>query len=64
MKELGPSLKNIVACQPYKLFLVTTAAKHLALKKVADLLDHPRIRIQFTANANKRRQVCTALPHV
>ncbi|KAH8770891.1 polysaccharide synthase [Diaporthe sp. PMI_573] len=64
MEELRPSLQSILACQPYELILITTAAKHDALKKLADSLNHPRIRVLFTQIANKRLQVCAALPHV
>lgn len=64
MEELRPSLKSILACQPYELILVTTAEKHKALQQLADSLDYPRIKVLFTQIANKRMQVCAALPEV
>lgn len=64
MEELRPSLKSILACQPHELILVTTAEKHKALKQLADSLDYPRIKVLFTQIANKRMQVCAALPEV
>lgn len=64
MEELRPSLKSILACEPYELILVTTAEKHKALQELADSLEYPRIRVLFTGIANKRLQVCAALPEV
>lgn len=63
-EELRPSLQSILACHPYELILVTTAAKYHDLQKLADSLNHPRIKVLFTQFANKRLQVCAALPQV
>ncbi|RYP12750.1 hypothetical protein DL765_007188 [Monosporascus sp. GIB2] len=64
-EELRPSLESILACRPHQLILVTTSDKHEALKKLAETLPAPNsIRVMYTAVANKRLQVCEALPEV
>lgn len=63
-EELRPSLQSILACKPYELILVTTSGKVDALNKLAKSLDFPRIRVLSTSIANKRLQVCAALPEV
>ncbi|KAK5992690.1 Type 2 glycosyltransferase [Cladobotryum mycophilum] len=63
-EELRPSLQSILACKPAELILVTTHDKREALDKLAASLNHPRIRVFDTQIANKRLQVCEALPHV
>lgn len=64
MEELRPSLQSILACKPRELILVTTAEKYKALQDLADSLNYPEIRVLFTGMANKRMQVCAALPKV
>ncbi|KAI5865729.1 glycosyltransferase family 2 protein [Durotheca rogersii] len=63
--ELRPSLESILACHPRELILVTTVDKLTALEKLASTLSTPDVvRVLFTAIANKRLQVCEALPNV
>lgn len=70
MEELRTPLRSILACEPFELILVTTAEKHADLQNLADSLkaenplNAPRIRVLFTLIANKRMQVCAALPEV
>lgn len=66
-EELRPSLESIIACEPYELILVTTASKYDALETLADSLrqsGYKSIRVLYTSVANKRLQVCQALPMV
>lgn len=63
-EELRPSLESILACRPHELILVTTVDKAKSLQKLADTLSTPNIRVLFTSIANKRLQVCEALPRV
>ena len=64
-EELRPSLESILACRPYQLRLVTTADKFDALEKLTKTLPLPdRIKVLCTSMANKRLQVCEALPGV
>lgn len=63
-EELRPSLQSILACEPAELMLVTTHDKRKGLQRLADSLGHPNIRVLDTAIANKRIQVCEALPKV
>ncbi|PHH80839.1 hypothetical protein CDD83_3659 [Cordyceps sp. RAO-2017] len=65
--DLEPSLSSILNCNPAKLILVTTSAKRDSLEDLAKSLSqrYPgRIRVLATDIANKRRQVCAALPEV
>jgi cellulose synthase/poly-beta-1,6-N-acetylglucosamine synthase-like glycosyltransferase len=65
--ELRPSLESIIACKPFELIMVTTADKASALQKLAEVLmesGFQNIRVLSTPIANKRLQVCEALPHV
>lgn len=68
MEELRTPLSSILACEPYELVLVTIAEKHADLQQLAEslTLENPstRIRVLFTFRANKRFQVCAALPGV
>jgi len=63
-EELRPSLNSILACHPYEMILVTTRDKFEALEKFAKTLPSIRIRVFWTPIANKRLQVCEALPRV
>ncbi|KAI1353373.1 glycosyltransferase family 2 protein [Xylaria sp. FL0043] len=63
-EELRPSLESILACRPAELILVTTVDKHEGLEQLAKSLSTPNVRVLFTPIANKRLQVCEALPKV
>jgi hypothetical protein len=63
-EELRPSLESIMACNPAELILVTTADKMRSLQYLADSMGRKNIRVLFTPIANKRLQVCEALPRV
>ena len=62
--ELISSLRSILACNPFELILVTTADKFGRLQKVANGLGFNNIRVLHTMIANKRLQVCEAIPTV
>ena len=63
-EELRPSLQSILACQPAELILVTTHDKRKALDNLVQSLGHANVRVLHTPIANKRLQVCEALPKV
>ncbi|KAL7943087.1 glycosyltransferase family 2 protein [Trichoderma barbatum] len=63
-EELRPSLQSILACKPAELILVTTHDKRRALDELARSLNYPKVRVMDTPIANKRLQVCEALPSV
>lgn len=62
--ELVPSLESILACQPAELILVTTVDKYSDLQALAKTLGSPNVRVLHSPIANKRLQVCEALPKV
>ncbi|KHN94249.1 Glycosyl transferase, family 2 [Metarhizium album ARSEF 1941] len=61
-EELKPSLESILACNPACLILVTPYNKVKALQKVADGLSSPNVKVLQTSIANKRLQICEAIP--
>lgn len=63
-EELRPSIMSILACNPAELILVTTVNKKDDLDRLVETLDFPKIRVFCTSIANKRIQVCKALPKV
>ena len=63
-EELRTSLESILACKPYEMIMITTRDKYMALKKLVVTLPHNNIRVLCTDIANKRLQVCKALPEV
>jgi hypothetical protein len=63
-EELRPSLESILACEPAELILVTTHDKRQGLDALAKSLSIPCVRVLDTPIANKRIQVCEALPKV
>ncbi|PHH59589.1 hypothetical protein CDD82_2434 [Ophiocordyceps australis] len=65
-EQLRESLGSILRCRPAELVLVTTHDKVRALRALTDSLDSlaTRISVLDTAIANKRLQVCEALPRV
>ncbi|KAI1170014.1 glycosyltransferase family 2 protein [Nemania sp. FL0916] len=66
-EELRPSLESILACRPAELILVTTLDRHAGLEKLAKTLSRPEnvaVTVRSTNIANKRLQVCEALPQV
>ncbi|TLS27846.1 hypothetical protein PpBr36_00686 [Pyricularia pennisetigena] len=62
--ELRPSLESILATKPHELIMVTTANKFEDLQRVVKTLSSSNIRIFCTQYANKRIQVCEALPKI
>ncbi|PHH51804.1 hypothetical protein CFIMG_001896RA [Ceratocystis fimbriata CBS 114723] len=63
-KELLPSLQSILNTNPATLMLVTTTPKQADLIKIAKSFNHPDVQVLATPIANKRLQVCEALPKV
>ncbi|KAI6783335.1 uncharacterized protein J7T54_004362 [Emericellopsis cladophorae] len=63
-EELRPALESILACEPYELLMVTTNDKRKDLERMVATLPHHRVRVMSVAIANKRIQVCEALPNV
>jgi cellulose synthase/poly-beta-1,6-N-acetylglucosamine synthase-like glycosyltransferase len=63
-EELRPALLSILATRPYELILVTTVPKFADLQRVAGSLGFDNVRVMCTPVANKRIQVCEALPTV
>ncbi len=63
-EELRESLQSILVCQPFELLLVTTSSKYEKLVRFAKSLEASNIRIFQVPIANKRIQVCEAIPKV
>ncbi|OAA46961.1 hypothetical protein NOR_02597 [Metarhizium rileyi] len=63
-EELEGPLRSILACQPALLYLVTTHDKVDALARLAKSLGHSNVKVLSSPIANKRLQVCEAIPNV
>lgn len=63
-EELKESLQSILACNPFELLLVTTTDKHERLLSFAKTLEASNVRVFHVPIANKRIQVCEAIPEV
>ncbi|KAK7972446.1 polysaccharide synthase [Apiospora saccharicola] len=66
-EELRPQLRSILDCKPYEMIMITTRDKETALRKLAKSLQSDtgaKVRVLCTDIANKRLQVCKALPEV
>ncbi|KAI6708825.1 hypothetical protein PZA11_005887 [Diplocarpon coronariae] len=63
-EELRDSLQSILACHPCELLLVTTSDKYQKLVNFTKTLEASNIRTFQTPIANKRIQVCEAIPKV
>lgn len=63
-EELKESIQSILACYPFELLLVTTHDKFEKLVGFAKSLEASNIRVFSVPIANKRIQVCEAIPKV
>ncbi|RKF54243.1 putative glycosyltransferase family 2 [Erysiphe neolycopersici] len=63
-EELRDPLQSILACQPFELLLVTTTDKYEKLVNFTKSLEASNIRVFQVQIANKRKQVCEAIPKV
>ena len=63
-KALRTQLQSVLACKPYEMIMVTTQDKKMALEKCVKTLPFDNIRVLCSDIANKRLQVCKALPEV
>lgn len=63
-EELRDPLQSILACQPFELLLVTTTDKYEKLINFTKSLEATNIRVFQVQIANKRKQVCEAIPKV
>ncbi|CZT03907.1 related to polysaccharide synthase Cps1 [Rhynchosporium graminicola] len=63
-EELKDSIQSILACNPHELLLVTTSDKYQKLVRFVKSLEATNIRTFHVPIANKRIQVCEAIPAV
>ncbi|TAQ83659.1 hypothetical protein B7494_g8014 [Chlorociboria aeruginascens] len=63
-EELKDSLQSILACHPAELLLVTTSDKYQRLLNFVKTLEASNIKVFQVPIANKRIQVCEAIPKV
>jgi len=64
VEELHDPLRSLLACDPIELILVTTVDKYERLSKFAESLKDLRIKVYHSRIANKRLQLCEAIPRV
>ncbi|KAI9842075.1 MAG: hypothetical protein M1837_007500 [Sclerophora amabilis] len=62
--ELLDTIRTCLATEPFEMILVTVDANHKRLARLVESLGKARIRTFSVAHANKRRQMCRAIPEV
>jgi len=62
--ELETTLRTCLQAEPYELILVTVDSNADTLTKVANAINAKKIRVLSIREANKRRQMCRAIPEV
>lgn len=62
--ELETTMKTCLSAEPYELILVTIDANVDNLNKLANKINAKKIRVLSIREANKRRQMCRAIPEV
>lgn len=62
--ELDETLRTCLRAEPYEIILVTVDANEAALNKMANGINAKKIRVLSIREANKRRQMCRAIPEV
>lgn len=63
-EELKTTLQTCVQAEPYELILVTVDNNVENLSKLAKSINSKKIRVLSIREANKRRQMCRAIPEV
>ncbi|KAF2765462.1 hypothetical protein EJ03DRAFT_345664 [Teratosphaeria nubilosa] len=63
-EELETTLRTCLQSEPYQLLLVTVDSNVESLIKVAKAINEKKIRVLSIREANKRRQMCRAIPEV
>ncbi|USW53409.1 Putative nucleotide-diphospho-sugar transferase [Septoria linicola] len=62
--ELRDTIETCLKSEPYELLLVTIDANAASLMKLANRINPKKIRVLSIREANKRRQMCRAIPEV
>ncbi|KAF1825295.1 glycosyltransferase family 2 protein [Dissoconium aciculare CBS 342.82] len=62
--ELARTLRSCVQSDPHEILLVTVDANVERLSQLANQISRKKIRILSVGKANKRRQMCRAIPEV
>lgn len=63
-EELEETLRTCLKAEPFEIILVTVDANVVALTKIANAINTKKIRVLSIREANKRRQMCRAIPEV
>ncbi|KAI9818275.1 MAG: hypothetical protein M1826_001419 [Phylliscum demangeonii] len=61
---LRETIRSCLATAPFEILLVTVEARYAALSALAGSLHTTRLRLFSVPRANKRRQMCRAIPEV
>lgn len=62
--ELSDTLRTCLQAEPHEIILVTVDANVASLNKLAHSINAKKIRVLSIREANKRRQMCRAIPEV
>jgi hypothetical protein len=62
VEELRKPISSMIACNPHTSFIATIESRYEALQKFAQSIYGKNIQVLRTPVANKRLQVCKAIP--
>ena len=62
--ELRETIRSCLQCDPFQLIIVTIEANFKRAQLMVETMNSKRIRVLSVAQANKRRQMCRAIPEV
>lgn len=64
VEELLQTIQSMLACHPFQIFLVTRESEYETLEQFANLIEADNLKILKVPLANKRHQLCRAIPLV
>ncbi|KAI9709756.1 MAG: hypothetical protein M1820_003159 [Bogoriella megaspora] len=63
-EELRNTILSCLQCMPFEMIIVTIEKNRERAETIARQIDEKRIKVRCVAQANKRRQMCRAIPEV
>ena len=64
VKELERTIRSILACHPFQIFVVTRKDEFFILEKFSRTINAENLEVFMVPVANKRLQLCRAIPEV
>ncbi|KAH8799643.1 glycosyltransferase family 2 protein [Xylogone sp. PMI_703] len=64
LKEFGQTIRSMLACNPFQIFVVTRESEYQALYEFSKSINVNNLEIFEVPMANKRHQLCRAIPPI